>query len=91
LCKISGNTRTIEHYFNNPTLLPTLLDKNNPSLGFSNIKVSLSNGVLNCSFTRVRKMPSVNNFFDLNGQFYILFAVGPVFIGKYVKNKIKII
>lgn len=88
---MSGNTGTIEHYLNNIYVSPTLLDSTNPSVGFSNIEVSLSNGVLKCSFTRVRKMPSVNNFFDLNGQYYILFATGPVLNGKYLKNKIKII
>ena len=79
MCKVNGASNMVEHYYNyNQGKSSSLVDADNPSAGFSNIKVSLNNGVLNCSFTRVKKAQTINNFFDLNNPFYVLFATGPI-------------
>ena len=79
MCKIAGASNAVEHYYNsNQGKSSALADQKNPSNGFSNIKVSLNNGVLNCSFTRMKKLSSVANFFDLNNPYYVLFATGSI-------------
>ena len=77
MCKVNGASNTVEHYYNNGQS-SSLADATNPSAGFSNIKVTLDNGVLNCSFTRVKTMSSITHLFDLNNPYYVLFATGPI-------------
>ena len=76
VCKMVNGVGSVEHYFNNGKS-PQLMDQANPSIGFSNAKVSLNNNVLTCSFTREKSMPNVNNYLDAGAQqFYFLTANG---------------
>ena len=57
--------------------MASLLDPNNPSIGISNAAVSLVNGVLTCSFTRLKSNLGCPNYFDVNNPYFILNAAGP--------------
>ena len=85
MCKVNGASNTVEHYYNQGKS-SSLVDSNNPSTGFTNAIVSLNNGLLNCSFTRPKKMPTLTNFFDLNNPYYVLFATGPIKNSIYLYN-----
>ena len=77
MCKVNGASNSVEHYYNQG-YLSEVVDSNNPSTGFSNIKVSINNGVLSCSFTRSKRMTTISNLFDLNSPYYVLFATGQI-------------
>ena len=73
----SANQGTIEHYRNEDYSSPTYLSLNDTKIGFSNISVTVVNGQLICSFNRMKSMPSVPNYFDVNAtSYYILTASG---------------
>ncbi len=48
----------------------------NPQNGLTNINVKLDNEKLVCSFKRTKYIPDVDNYFDLNEKYYLLFAKG---------------
>ncbi|CAF1082591.1 unnamed protein product, partial [Brachionus calyciflorus] len=77
-CRInSQNVAIVERLYNMGQSTPSLLYSKNPQIGLSNILVSYSNGILNCSFSRIKSNSSVANYFDLqNDKFYVLFARG---------------
>lgn len=85
MCIVNESSNKIEHYYDQEKS-SSLADPNNPAAGFSNIKVSLNNGVLNCSFTRAKEMPTATNFFDLDNPYYVLFATGPIKNSIYLYN-----
>lgn len=85
MCKVNAASNSVEHYYNQG-YSSTVADSNNPSTGFSNIKVSINNGVLNCSFTRAKRMATISNLFDLNSPYYVLFATGQISNSIYLKN-----
>ena len=58
----------------------------NPTVGFTNIKTSYTNGVATCSFTRAVKMPSLAKYFDFSKSYYILAAYGPIRSGEIGKH-----
>ena len=65
----------IEHYHNqgySPTPISSDL-----KLGFSNIKTSYENGILQCSFRRVKEIAAeIKHFSVIDKKYYILFAHG---------------
>lgn len=66
---------TVENYYNEGKR-PRPLDPNQLSVGMTDIHVSLADGELKCSFTRLKSDPSVVNFFDINYDYIILTALG---------------
>ncbi|CAF0731342.1 unnamed protein product [Brachionus calyciflorus] len=92
LCKILNGKATIEHYVNLGKQAPTLLDQNQPSLGFSNMSASISDGLLKCTFSRLITYPKVANYFDLNNGHYVLTAKGVVdpYNGNILKHAVKL-
>ncbi len=78
VCQVNNNnTVSLLHYYNKGKH-PSLLLSSNPTVGFTNIKTSYTNGVATCSFTRERKLSNIANYFDLNKSYYILTALGPI-------------
>ena len=77
MCKINGTNPNIQHYYNPKDQRTTLvMDPSNPTLGFSNSKISLNNGILNCFISR-KKSVAATNYFDISTiSYYILFASG---------------
>ncbi len=58
---------------------PVLLSSSNPSIGLSNIKVTIQSFDLICEYTREKAMPSVPNYMDISsGSFCFLFAEGKI-------------
>lgn len=60
---------------------PVLLSNSNPSIGLTNMKVTILNFDLICEYTRQKSMPSVPNYFDLSSTstpFCFLFAEGKI-------------
>ncbi len=49
-----------------------------PSVGYSNMSVALLDGFLTCSFKRLVRMPEVKDYYDLNDEYYLLFAYGAI-------------
>ena len=83
LCKISSSKMSIENYYNSKAYKePILLDVNHPSIGFSNIKLSLQDDVFTCSFTRENFISNISNYFSMNNNYYLLFASGKITNGK---------
>jgi len=85
VCKLTSGSGTVEHYRNPSGISPPVyLDSNNRSVGFSNINVNYTNGVLTCSFRRMKAMTNVPNYLEISGSktYYGLFAVGSISGGK---------
>ena len=85
LCRVNSNgTVNLFHNYNNlgdsynSEDDSVLLLETNPTVGFSNIITSYINGVATCSFTRINYMPNITNYLDINNQYYILTANGPL-------------
>ena len=79
ICRVTSGSGTVEHYRNpGGTAAPVYLDSNNRAVGFSNIQVTYANGVLTCSFTRMKAMTTVPSYFEISSStsYYLLFAVG---------------
>ncbi len=45
-------------------------------MGLTKTNVKLDNDKLECSFTRKKFVANVENYFDLNNKYYLLFARG---------------
>jgi len=72
---------TVEHYYNPTYPRPSVyLLSSNKTVGFSNIKVSVFNGQVICSFRRKKSHQYVENYFDVekNPNYYILTASGSI-------------
>lgn len=78
MCRINNGAQTVEHYYNAGQSTPSLLISGNPQIGISNVKVTVSNNVLTCSFTRAKSQSGVPNYFDINNYYYLLTATGLV-------------
>lgn len=73
VCLYSASFGTVQHYVNIGNH-PTLLDNTNPYVGYSDITVSYKNGMLKCSFTRIKYLDKPN-YADLGqNSYYLLFA-----------------
>ena len=85
LCKAANGIQagSVEQAFNDVHVAPSSLVSRKPSIGITNTKITYSNGILTCSFTRVKEMSSVKNYFDLNTNYYLLLAKGRISDGKY--------
>jgi hypothetical protein len=81
MCKLLNDKGFVEHAYNKGKTGPTFLISYKKSIGLSNVKISFINGILTCSFDRIKKMPSVGNYFDLNNQYYLLLAKGKTING----------
>jgi hypothetical protein len=68
----------VEHYYNEGEYTPNVLDSSNATIGLSNSSITLNNKFLTCKFTRVKKNPTVDHYFDLDKNFYILTAYGRI-------------
>lgn len=75
-CKYNTeNDLKIHNYFNPGQIDPELIDSKDPSSGLSDIKIINDKGLLICSFKRdISK--NIENFFDLNQNYYLLMAKG---------------
>lgn len=76
----TGSNVTVQHWFNQGQSSKILLSTN-PFVGLSNLKASLSNNILTCSFTRQKLVQNVQNYFDLSKSYYLLMAQGPTNLG----------
>jgi hypothetical protein len=74
MCKYIDGVGSIEHYFNSQRARPSFLLNENPTVGISNSVVSTDQGYLICSFSREKANPSIENYFDLNMDYYLLLA-----------------
>ena len=74
----------IEHYFNVIEAPPVVLDPINPTVGLTNSSITANNGFLTCKFTRQKKVGKVFNYFDLNNNYYLLGANGPILNGIFI-------
>ena len=77
ICRVTSGSGTVEHY-RNPSgfTAPVYLDSNNRAVGFSNIQVTFADGVLTCSFRRMKAMANIPNYFDLSTSYNLLSAYG---------------
>ncbi len=66
------------------------MDINNLSIGLINAKADLNNGKLKCSFSRMKTMSNIANYFDLSKEsYFILTAYGELNSqGKYYRKRI---
>jgi hypothetical protein len=76
-CRIFGGQGVVEHYYNgaNPKS-SALLVATNASIGLSDLSITKNNSALTCSFRRVKFIPGVNNYCNLNNNYYVLLAGG---------------
>ncbi len=81
LCQVNSDGRVSLYHNYNLHGNSLLLLSTNPTVGFSDIVTTYTNGVASCSFTRINYMSNVPNYFDINNQYYILTASGPVISG----------
>lgn len=89
MCKNYNNILSVEHFYNSPIKgSPSLMDRANPSLGFSNIKASMSNNQLICSFRRAKSV-NFTNYFDVSQQFHILIASGSILSGNLLYHFVR--
>ena len=74
VCKNVKGVGKIEHYYLNGNV-PQLLDVNNPSVGLSNVQITINQGFLVCQFTREN---TFNGFVSsiASGYAYMLSAFG---------------
>lgn len=77
MCKHMKDVNTIEHYYNEGPYQPSVFPSN-ATIGLSNSSITLNNKFLTCKFTRVKKNPNVDHYFDLDQKFFILAAHGPI-------------
>jgi hypothetical protein len=73
----SNNVADVQSMYNAGKVPPTLLDKNDPSVGIANKQVSIDKDEMTCTFNRFKKKPDVVNYFDLNNEYFLLTANGP--------------
>ena len=76
LCRLLNDKGFVEQAYNKKKTVPSYLIPYRKSIGISNVKISFINGILTCSFDRVKKIPSVGGYYDLNNQYYLLLAKG---------------
>jgi hypothetical protein len=79
LCKVNSTGSSVETYYNTVKALPSLVNPAEPWLGISKQNITIENGVLTCSFTKLKSIPNLSGtYFDLKEKYYILFAYGNV-------------
>ena len=86
VCQVNSNgIAKLYHYYNKEKDTPSYLSDKDPIIGFSNVYVSFKDGVLKCSFTRMKKLASVSNYFDLSNLYFILTASGKLDAASLIK------
>ncbi len=65
---------------------PITLNTSDPSVGLSDITVTMVNGYLMCSFSRLKYDSSVTNYFPTDQPYYLLFASGFVSGGRFLTH-----
>ena len=78
ICKSKQTKSSVEHYYNTGHRSNQLVSSN-PNIGIKNAIISISNGVLNRSFTR-DNTNNANNYFQITNstKSYIIVAAGPL-------------
>ncbi len=84
ICKLLEDKGFVQHAFNKMKSAPSYLVPYKKSIGISNVKISFINGILTCSFDRIKKNPGVAGYYDLNNQYYLLLAKGKTVNGKKI-------
>ena len=76
ICKSKQTKSSVEHYYNTGHRSNQLVSSN-PNIGIKNAIISISNGVLNRSFTR-DNTNNANNYFQITNstKSYIIVAAG---------------
>jgi hypothetical protein len=69
-CKISNNVGQVERLYNEGKSQPLQLSP--PTVGISEARVTVENGVLKCSFKREKFVSGAEKYFDLSARSYIL-------------------
>ncbi len=77
VCKSSGNVRSIEHLYNTGYSTPVPIKDEDLTIGLSNTEIKFENGVLTCSFQRLKSYSGEDKYFSVKEtQYYILTAHG---------------
>lgn len=78
-CKIlADNTGAIEHDYNvdADSSYPVPMSSTDPIIGITAAVIFYSNGLLQCTFTRVNSMPTVPHYRNITDPVQLLFAYG---------------
>jgi hypothetical protein len=80
LCQVNNDVQNIHHY-HNPSIesgqKTILLDVQNPSLGLSDLRISIDDNILTCGLSRKNKIANNENYFDASKmKYHLLFAYG---------------
>ena len=78
LCKNMPNFNIVENAFTLGKFAPQLINSKNPSFGLRNSSFKTINGFSTCSFIRENKKQKSEKHLDLDNDFFILAAVGPL-------------
>lgn len=78
MCRFSvkAKNQSIETYYNDKKGSPDVIDFLNRTIGIYDAVIRISQTYLICTFSRIKRLPNVQKFFDLNNPFYILVASG---------------
>ena len=68
----TGNVQT----FYNTGLLSRVLNATDRSIGVSNTVVIVNGHYLTCAFSRLKAVPGVNEYYDLENPYFLLAATG---------------
>ena len=75
-CIASKNgTGNVQTFYNNG-LLSRALNATDRSLGVSNEAVVVNGNYLTCAFSRLKAVPNVNEYYDLDKPYFLLAATG---------------
>ena len=73
MCQINNDTKSIQHYHNPANdKNPILLDAGNPSIGFTSLKFSTSDGLVIFSVTRNSSLLHIDNYFNVSNVCLIM-------------------
>lgn len=77
---LGQNQYSVRHMYTSGQTPPMNLIDLDPSVGLTNQTCQLSNGVLTCSFNRIKTRNNVTNYYDLsnNNSYYLLAAQGSI-------------
>ncbi len=92
VCKSSENVLSIEHLYNTADRnTPVPIKDDNLLIGLSNTDIKFENGVLTCSFKRLKAFAGEDKYFSVKEtQYYILTAHGLTNGGKLFSTQVEI-
>ena len=78
MCKYNQDGRSsVEHYYNpRKEKISEVLNPNNRSIGLSLSTIKMDDNFLTCSFTRLKSIKNVREYYDLNNLYYLLLVKG---------------